>query len=332
MDCIKYVGGSGVAQRTLIVNEKGCLYVCLHVYLQACINEAIDFKVENMAMLGEELFKHPQLLLSFASEGNEKCVSACLASGYAPTQRNEKGQTALHTAAMNGHADVVQILIEEIQLKEGHEEIIDLADSRHRTALHYGAECGFSKVVKILLEAGANVNKSDEGLDVLDDLLLLRTPRTPRKGRELNREKSRAAAAAASAALNGVNKLTPLHLAVSKGRTDVVEVLVQPRWKCEVMKTQSYKGLSALHMAASYGHADIVKLLLQAGHHINLEVSGGAPPLHMAAEGNKAGVVQVLLSNKCDINKLGPHRETALHVSVSNGHCGRVCVCVCACK
>jgi ankyrin repeat protein len=291
---------------------------------QDCINEAIDFKVDNMVMLLHELFD--STLVSFAKEGNAKCVSACLASGYAPTQRNELGQTALHTAAMNGHAAIVRSLVSQIKLKEGYEEIIDLADSRHRTALHYGAECGFPEVVEILLETGANINKSEEVQEISDDVLAPRTPLKPqhdkdkdikKKRRELKRDKVRSSSVPPPVSPPSV---TPLHLAVSNGRTNVVAVLVQPRWGCEVMKTQSDQGLSALHMAASHGHAEIAALLIQAGHQINVESSGGTPPLHMAAESNKTEVVKVLLSKKCDINKLGPHRETALQVSARNGH------------
>ncbi|KAG7198893.1 hypothetical protein KM043_015715 [Ampulex compressa] len=66
-------------------------------------------------------------------------------------KRNEKGETELHVACINGNVDYVQKLLEG-----GHP--INITDHFGWTPLHEAANHGFLEVTKLLLDSGADVN------------------------------------------------------------------------------------------------------------------------------------------------------------------------------
>lgn len=71
--------------------------------------------------------------------------------------QDSSGYTALHHAAIGGHADIVELLLESGAK-------IDGIGSRGETPLFLAASTGYVDVVKVLAAAGANVNKmSAEG-------------------------------------------------------------------------------------------------------------------------------------------------------------------------
>ena len=74
----------------------------------------------------------------------------------ATTVGGKKGKTALHCAAMGGHAGIVRMLLDV-----GVE--IDAKDGGGYTALHLAAWGGEEDVVRLLVEAGANVNAKSDG-------------------------------------------------------------------------------------------------------------------------------------------------------------------------
>jgi ankyrin repeat protein len=81
-------------------------------------------------------------------------IERYLGSGWDVNAQGEKyGRTALHLAAMNGHLEIVKLLLEHgadvnAKTKEGY----------GYTALHSAASNGHLEIVKLLLEHGADVN------------------------------------------------------------------------------------------------------------------------------------------------------------------------------
>lgn len=98
-----------------------------------------------------------RILQNCAEKGNVDLIKKCLEKGADPNARNSARGTALTLAAAAGHAQVVQLLIDNgAQVNQ-----IDPEDEKDATALHKAAEKGRREVVQVLLANGANVNVKD---------------------------------------------------------------------------------------------------------------------------------------------------------------------------
>lgn len=125
-------------------------------------------------------------------------------------------------------------------------DIDDLVDASGWTPVHISASLGNSEILDVLLNSDADVDINQ----------------TTNQG------------------------TTPLHLAVSKNRHDVVKKLVVD-YKCSC-RIKDNKGSTALHRAASVGSEPIVELLAGPGKaNVNVKDSDGWTALHHAlAEGH----------------------------------------------
>jgi len=88
--------------------------------------------------------------------GDSAQVRNLLAAGANPNQLDEAGDTALHVAALQGHLDVVNALL------EGGADA-NAKDARgwtpiFKAAYNHELDCGFAPVVQALIDAGADVN------------------------------------------------------------------------------------------------------------------------------------------------------------------------------
>ncbi|KAL7751917.1 ankyrin repeat-containing protein [Sorochytrium milnesiophthora] len=80
----------------------------------------------------------------------------------------QTGNTALHMAAANGHADVVQYLLEHLATPD-----VNARNSGGNTALHWCAVNGHLQVAEMLIKAGASVTaKNDAGKTPIYDAQL----------------------------------------------------------------------------------------------------------------------------------------------------------------
>merc|ERR550537_2026443 len=65
-------------------------------------------------------------------------------------QDEKNGNTALHIAVQNGHLEIVQLLVDELNCS------VDIQNKVGNTALHMGVEYDYYKINKILVAAGAD--------------------------------------------------------------------------------------------------------------------------------------------------------------------------------
>jgi len=88
--------------------------------------------------------------------------------------------------------------------------------------------------------------------------------------------------------------LTPIHLAASLGKTEIVHILLENRADIDACAIST--GDTALHMASSANHLDTVTLLLQKGANVNKQNNEGQTCLMQAARNCHSNICNLLLS------------------------------------
>jgi len=121
---------------------------------------------------------------------------------------------------------------------------------------------------------------------------------------------------------DGGEGFTPLHWAVIKDRTNLVEWLLA---KGAVVDAADSMGMTPLHKAAVFDRVRCAELLIAKGAKLApLARKYGAlrlAPIHLAAEEGKNNMVACLLKHGADVNTPteGANRITPLHFAAANG-------------
>uniref|UniRef100_A0A452U1P1 Ankyrin repeat and sterile alpha motif domain containing 1A n=1 Tax=Ursus maritimus TaxID=29073 RepID=A0A452U1P1_URSMA len=205
------------------------------------------------------------------------------------------GYTPLHHAALNGHKDVVEVLLRN-------DALTNVADSKGCYPLHLAAWKGDAQIVRLLIHQGPSHTRVNEQnndnetalhcaaqyghTEVVKVLLEELTDPTMRN-----------------------NKFeTPLDLAALYGRLEVVKMLLNAHPNLLSCNTKKH---TPLHLAARNGHKAVVRVLLDAGMDSNYQTEKGSA-LHEAALFGKTDVVQILLAAGIDVNIKDNRGLTAL--------------------
>ncbi|KAG5669825.1 hypothetical protein PVAND_000118 [Polypedilum vanderplanki] len=222
---------------------------------------------------------------------SKKSAFHSLRRGVGVNTQDSSGYNALHHAALNGHTDVVHLLL-------SHDDINPNAlDQRGSSALHLAAWAGHTDICKLLLKhptlpADPNCRTAEDEtplhfaaqhghLTALIELL----------------------AHGADPNIGNVRDETPLDLAAQYGRLQVVQILIRAHNELllSLKATATPIHHTALHLASRNGHRDIVELLLAAGCNVNILTPNGSA-LHEAALCGKEKVVKILLKEGIDLD------------------------------
>ncbi len=157
------------------------------------------------------------------------------------------GETALHWAAAGSDKECVECLKLLLTVKGIN---VDASDKRDRTPLYRAAEKGYNERVKLLLKAQADVNKSGQvNFSPVYAAINGNHPQTLRILLENG------------ANVHGEEKWPPLHSAIQSKRKECVKILIE--FGADINK--KIRGTTPLGLAKSYRDAEIIRLLQKAG-------------------------------------------------------------------
>uniref|UniRef100_A0A8C7ZSM1 Serine/threonine-protein phosphatase 6 regulatory ankyrin repeat subunit A n=1 Tax=Oryzias sinensis TaxID=183150 RepID=A0A8C7ZSM1_9TELE len=268
------------------------------------------------------------------SRGHHECVSLLLHHGASPMIHDYmQKKTALHTAAMNGHAECLRLLLSNdnqtplmLAVLSGHIECVysllshgasvEFQDCWGRTALHRGAVTGQEDCVEALLQRQAGVCVKDTRgrtplhlasacghVGVLGALL------------------QTAGSSLTHTHLTDNQGYTPLHWACYNGYDACVELLLEQ----EMVKNIKGNSFSPLHCAVD--NEGVAEMLIDSlgATIVNATDAKGRIPLHAAAFSDHVECVSLLLSHGAQVNvgDVQMHR-TPLMMAALNGQTNTV--------
>ena len=213
--------------------------------------------------------------------------------------------TPLHQAVLEGHKDIVSLL-----LNEGCPS--NVVDSEGSSVLHYAAQHGQIHMIEMLAERGLDVNISDdEGWTALHYAAGCDQLESVRTLLRLGGRKSMTKVVG--------NAGTPLHQAVLEGHKDIVSLLLNEGCPSNVVDSE---GSSVLHYAAQHGQIHMIEMLAERGLDVNISDDKSMTPLHYAATLGQLESVRTLLclGGRESMTKVAGIYRTPLHQAVKKGH------------
>lgn len=186
---------------------------------------------------------------------------------------DSSGMSALHWAALGGHSDIAQIILE-------HGGDPNILNSGLNSPLHLAASSGHSTTVQVLLDFQADLslrNMKDRDAMYMAVLYCRREKLLENvlklffvKGVDLNQFDSSGSA--------------PLHECASRGLSKAIKFLVDE--EANVNLSHQVSGLTPLQIATSvpFPHAETVRSLLENGAHVNQTNKNGKNPFASVLE------------------------------------------------
>uniref|UniRef100_A0A8D9B6D7 Ankyrin repeat and sterile alpha motif domain-containing protein 1B n=1 Tax=Cacopsylla melanoneura TaxID=428564 RepID=A0A8D9B6D7_9HEMI len=227
---------------------------------------------------------------------------ASLRRGPGANVQDSSGYSALHHAALNGHKEIVELLLTN-------EASVNIVDTKGSSPLHLAAWTGNLDIVRLLLCHGPSV--PNVNLMTKDNETALHCAsqygHTPVVSLLLEH--------GCDPTIRNSRSETPLDLASQYGRLETVDTLV--RTHPALIMAYNSRALSSvfpaspLHLASRNGHRSVVARLIQAGLDVNIRTASGTA-LHEAALCGKLEVVKTLLENGADLRITDSNHNTVL--------------------
>ncbi|KAF3400085.1 Ankyrin repeat domain-containing protein 50 [Penicillium rolfsii] len=217
-------------------------------------------------------------LLIAAKNGHIAIIEKAIADGvFVDSRDSSHGRTLLIWTAMNGHKDLVQLLLRR-------NANVNAKDIWNSTALLLAIAHGHSDTSEILLRAGASMEDRDFGghapLTLAAEVGLFSIVQ------------SLLAAGADIDVKDWRKRRTALSWAAEKGHEDIVDILLENN---ALVDEADENNRSPLVWAAMNGHSDVVKLLLRWNANTEIRDSTfGRTPFLWAIKQGHAAVIQLL--------------------------------------
>ncbi|KAK6212805.1 putative ankyrin-repeat protein [Pestalotiopsis sp. IQ-011] len=228
---------------------------------------------------------------------------------------DNKGQTPLHLAALNGQCEVVKELVQIhgnlANLRDEPDHMpIHLRNGKGETPILSAVRRGNIDIYEFLIEQGANVDDvNNNGAMPLHAAVQSGNFEMTNTLLEANADSSGKAP---------LNELLSLFQAAEGSQLEIVKLLLEAG---AVANAPERNGETALHTAAEHNLVHMAKLLINAGGDPNARWSsrtksiylGGDTPLHSAARQGNMDMANLLLEAGASVNTPDDNGDTPLH-------------------
>ena len=201
-----------------------------------------------------------------------------LNSGIDPNMKDEDGRTPISYASVQGHSDVVSLLLD-------YNGLATTVDKLGLTPLHHAARANHAKVIHTLIAAGA-----DPLTPATEECATLRMIKYSRNSSLVQETPLFYACRlgnlhAASMLLQSIDPADIpgglLHAAAQEGRAKMVTLLLQYKPIVASINDIDKHGNTALYVAAHVQHPAMIRTLLVSGADINAKSEGVHPEYHI---------------------------------------------------
>lgn len=243
--------------------------------------------------------------LQAVSEGNLSETERYLDDEVDPDAADFFGVTGLMLAAINGHTEIMDLLIQ-------YNADVNRTDNDGMTALLYALLYSNDEIVYRLFPLIDEIDhQNEEGFTAL--MFISQTDNISFAQYAVYR----------GANVNHTNRLgiSPIMYASAFGNFFVVDFL---HFHGANMDHQSDDGSAAIHMAAYYGHEEVMGLLLELGTDINMLDSRGNTPLIYAVMARNPVAVWYLMESGANPEIVNNFDFTALSIAISRENTGIV--------
>lgn len=281
-----------------------------------------------------------------ARHGNTEVLKLALEAGCPVLAKDNRGQLALHRAALHGHLEAVKVLCGAgegagllglnqadvdgrtplmLAASRAHTEVMEelLAkkalygrqDKLGKTVLHHAVESESISAVRVLLKSSTlkqqQIQELMASVDKYDSTALHRAAAIGMlEAVQLFHD------CGANMTVKDDAEQTPLHMAVRSGHSETVQALITS--DSSLVAAEDDTGQTPLHYACANGHGGICLLLLQNGAVIDAEDERHQTPLMEAAIAGHVNCAGHLLDLDAAKNRVDKNNMSALMYACQN--------------
>ncbi|KAL8711912.1 MAG: hypothetical protein Q9225_007041 [Loekoesia sp. 1 TL-2023] len=267
-------------------------------------------------------------LLRAARQGDGLLVEVAIEEGADVNAKGPDGKAAMHHAAIEGHIDIIQLLIDhnaDINIKTAERgDVLQRKFEGARTPLHWAAEKGHEDIARLLIDNKADINARNCTNRTALQEAIMHAPVSLSIAKLLLEHD-------ASITIHDDEDWTPLHQAANGGTTEIVKLLIDKGCDLEAQTSETTMwGLNRfwcratpLFLAAANGQEAAIRALVARGANPRCRNITGEMPIHVACWRGFPSVVRIMLDTGIGIEEKDlQHEETPLLKAASTGQMG----------